>query len=122
MWQNSGRAARVWILRQQISLRSLNSTDWQQLAAVRCLPELMSLRTCPQEQKHRVSLPQNFPVNSLEQRAAVARSLFEPAEHRPAKRETDSESSRRLPALGFQAKRLGSRLATTQHREAMPKC
>ena len=82
----------------------------------------MSLRPRPQKQKCRASLPQNFPLNSLEQRVAVERSLFEPAEHRPAQRETDSESSRRLPEPEFQVGQLGSPVAMTQRREAMSKC
>src|SRR4029077_7079253 len=81
----------------------------------------MSLRLQPQKQKYRGSLPQNFPLNSLEQRAAVERSLFEPAEHRPAQREMDSKSSRRLPEAGFQVAQLGSPVAMTQRREAMSK-
>jgi hypothetical protein len=86
------------------------------------LPALMSLRLCPKKQKYRASLPQNFPLNSLERRPAVERSLFEPAEHRPARRETDSESSRRLPEPGFQVAQLGSPVAMTQRREATSKC
>ncbi len=82
----------------------------------------MSLRLCPQELRCRASLPQYFPLNSLEQRAAIERSLFEPAEHRPARRETDSESSRRLPKPEFQLGQLGSLVAMTQWREAMSKC
>ena len=61
-------------------------------------------------------------MNSLEQRVAVERSLFEPAERRPARREKDSESSRRLPEPEFQVGQLGSPVAMTQRREAMPKC
>ena len=86
------------------------------------MPELMSLRLGPQKQKCRASLPQHFPLNSLAQRAAVERSLFEPAEHRPARRETDSESSRRLPEPEFQVAQSGSPVAMTQRREAMSKC
>lgn len=86
------------------------------------MPELMSLRPCSQEQRCRASLAQDFPMNSLEPRAAVERSLFEPVEHRPAKRETDSESSRRLPEPEFQVGQLGSPVAMTQRREAMSKC
>ena len=82
----------------------------------------MSLRSCPQEQRCRASLPQHFPLHSLERRPAVERALFEPAEHRPAKRETDSELSRRLPKLEFQLGQLDSRVAMTQWREAMSKC
>ena len=82
----------------------------------------MSLRPCPQEQSCRASVPQNFPLNSWERQPAVERSLFEPAEHRPAQRETDSESSRRLPEPEFQVGQLGSPVAMTQRREAMPKC
>src|SRR5258705_12569154 len=78
----------------------------------------MSLRPCPQELKCRASLPHYFPLNSWERRPAVERSLFEPAEHRPARRETDSESSRRLPEPGFQVAQLGSPVAMTQRREA----
>src|SRR5207249_6255797 len=88
-----------------------NSIGWQYLAGVGRLPELMSLRPCPQKQKRRASLPQNFPLNPLEQRAAVERSLFEPAEHRPAQRETESESSRRLPEPEFQVGQVGSPVA-----------
>ena len=82
----------------------------------------MSLRPCPQEQRCRASLPQHFPLHSFERRPAVERSLFEPAEHRPAQRETDSESSRRLPEPEFQVAQLGSPVAMTQRREAMTKC
>ena len=82
----------------------------------------MHLRPGLQNQQCRASLPQNYPLNSLEQRAAVERSLFEPAEHRPARRETDSDWSRRLPAPELQVARLGSPVAMTQRREAMPKC
>src|SRR5512132_122285 len=82
----------------------------------------MSLRPCPQEQRCRASLPQHFPLNSLEQRPAVERSLFEPAERRPAQRETDSESSRRLATPEFQVAQLGSPVAMTQRREAWTKC
>ena len=86
------------------------------------MPELMSLCPCPQEQSYQASVPQNFPLNSWERQPAVERSLFEPAEHRPARRETDSESSRRLPEPGFQVAQLGSPVAMTQRREAMSKC
>ncbi len=82
----------------------------------------MSLRPWPQELKCQASLPQYFPLNSSERRPAVERSLFEPAEHRPARRETDSESSRRLPKPEFQLGQLDSRVAMTQWREAMSKC
>ena len=92
------------------------------MAAVRRLPELMSLRPRPQEQKCQASLPQHSPVNSLDRRPAVERSLFEPAEHRPARRETDSESSRRLATPEFQVAQLGSPVAMTQRREAWTKC
>ena len=84
------------------------------------MPELMSLGPPPQKQKRRASVPQHFPLNSLKQAAAVERSLFEPAEHRPAQRETDSP--RRLPEPEFQAGQLGSPVAMTQRREAMSKC
>ena len=67
----------------------------------------MSLRPCPQEQRCRASLPQHFPLHSFEPRPAVERSLFEPAEHRPARRETDSESSRRLPDAGVSGSAVG---------------
>ena len=67
-------------------------------------------------------MPQHFAPNSLEQRAAVERSPFEPAEHRPARRETDWESSPRLPEQEFQGGRLGSLVAMTQRREAKSKC
>ena len=86
------------------------------------MPELISLRPCPQGLKCRGALPQYFPLNSLVQRSAIERSLFEPAEHRPARRETDSESSRRLPEPGFQVAQLGSPVAMTQRREATSKC
>ena len=46
------------------------------------MPELISLRPCPQGLKCRGALPQYFPLNSLVQRSAIERSLFEPAEHR----------------------------------------
>ena len=82
----------------------------------------MSLRPCPQEQRCRASLPQHFPLHSFERRPAVERSLFEPAEHRPVKRETDSESSRRLQEPEFQVGQLRSPVAMTQRREGMPKC
>ena len=86
------------------------------------MPELMSLCPCPQEQSYRASVPQNFPLNSWERQPAVDRSLFEPAEHRPARRETDSEWSRRLSEPEFQIGQLGSQVAMTQRREAMLKC
>src|SRR5438874_5224176 len=82
----------------------------------------MSLRPCPQEQRCRASPPQYFPLNSLERRPAVERSLFEPAEHRPARRETDSESSRRLATPEFQVAQMGSPVAMTQRREARATC
>ena len=82
----------------------------------------MHLRPGPQNQQCRASVPQKFPLNWLEQRAAVERSLFEPAEHQPAQREIDSESSRRLPEPEFQLRRLVSSLAMTQRREAWTKC
>ena len=85
------------------------------------MPELMSLRPCRQELKCLASLPQYFPLHSLERRPAVERSLFEPAEHRQAKRETDSASSLRLPAQEFQVEHLVSPVAMTQRREAMSK-
>ena len=53
---------------------------------------------------------------------AIERWLFGPAEHRPAKRETDSESSRRLPKPEFQLGQLDTRVAMTQWREALSKC
>ena len=70
---------------------------------VRRSPELMILRRYSRKWSCRASVPQHLALNWLEQRAAVERSLFEPAEHRPARRETDSESSRRLPEPEFQA-------------------
>src|SRR6266567_1193776 len=73
----------------------------------------MSLRPCPQEQRWRGSLPQYFPLNSLERQPAVERSRFEPAEHRPA---------RRLPEPEFQVGQLGSPVAMTQRREAWTTC
>jgi len=82
----------------------------------------MSLRSCPQEQRCRASLPQHFPLHSLERRPAVERALFEPAEHRPARRETGSESSQSLPAAEFQVAQLGSPVAMTQRREAWTTC
>ena len=85
------------------------------------MPELMSLRRC-WEQSYRVRVPRNFPPNSFEPRAPVERSLFEPAEHRPARRETDSGSSRHLPEPRFQVGQLGSPVATTQRREAWTTC
>jgi len=86
------------------------------------LPELMSLCPCPQEQSYQASVPQNFPLNSWERQPAVERSLFEPAEHRPAQYEMDSESSRRLPEPEFQAEQVDSPVAMTQRREAMSNC
>ena len=86
------------------------------------MPELISLRPCSQQQRCRASLPQHFPLHSFEPRPAVERSLFEPAEHRPARRETDSESSRRLATPEFQVAQLGSPVAMTQRREARTKC
>ena len=82
----------------------------------------MSLCPCPPEQSYRASVPQNFPLNSWERQPAVERSLFEPAEHRPGQCEMDSEWSRRLPEPEFQVGQLGSLVAMTQRREAMPKC
>jgi hypothetical protein len=82
----------------------------------------MNLRPCPQALKCRAALPQHSPLHSLERRPAVERSLFEPAEHRQARRETDSESSRRLPEPEFQVAQLGSPVAMTQRREARTKC
>src|SRR4030095_10810161 len=82
----------------------------------------MSLRPCSQEQSCGASLAQDFPMNSLEPRAAVERSLFEPAEHRPAQRETDSESSRRLPEPEFQVGQVGSPVSMIQRREARTRC
>jgi hypothetical protein len=82
----------------------------------------MSLRPSPLEQRCRASLPQYFPLHSFERRPAIERSLFEPAEHRPAQRETDSESSRRLPEPEFQVAQLNSPVVMTQRREAMSKC
>jgi hypothetical protein len=86
------------------------------------LPELMSLRLGPQKQKCRASLPQHSPLHSLERRRAIERSLFEPAEHRPAQRETDSESSRRLPEPEFQVGQVGSPVSMIQRREARTRC
>src|SRR4029077_5864328 len=82
----------------------------------------MSLRPCPQGLKGRASLRQHSPLHSLERRPAVAHSLFEPAEHRPARRETDSESLRRLPEPEFQAAQSDSPVAMTQRREARTTC
>ena len=82
----------------------------------------MSLRPSPLEQRCRASLPQYFPLHSFERRPAIERSLFEPDEHRPAQRETDSESSRRLPEPEFQVAQLNSPVVMTQRREAMSKC
>ena len=82
----------------------------------------MSLRPYPQEQRCWASLPQYFLLNSLERRPAVERSLFEPAEHRPARRETDSEWSRRSATPEFQVAQLGSPVAITQRREAWTTC
>ena len=80
------------------------------------------MRPEPQNQQCRASVPQNFPLNLLEQRAVIERSLFEPAEHRQAGRETDSECSRRLPEPEFQVGQLRSLVAMTQRREAWTKC
>ena len=119
---NSGWSGRFSLLRQQISFCSEQRTCSRQPAAVRRLPELMSLRPFPQEERCQASVPQHFPLHSLKRRRAIERSLFELAEHRPARRETDSESSRRLPELEFQAGQLTSIVAMTQLRKAMPKC
>jgi len=82
----------------------------------------MSLRPCLQGLKWRASLGQHSPLHSLERRPAVERSLFEPAEHRRARRETDSESSRRLPEPEFQVAQSDSPVAITQRREARTTC
>jgi len=82
----------------------------------------MSLRLCPEKQPCRASLPQHFPLHSSERRRGIERWVFEPAEHRLAKRETDSPSSRRLPKPEFQLQQLGSPVAMTQRREVMSKC
>src|SRR5438477_5288596 len=82
----------------------------------------MHLRPEPQNQQCRASVPQNFQLNLLEQRAVIERSLFEPAEHRQARRETDLESSRRLLELEFQAGQLGSPVAMTQRRVGWRNC
>src|SRR4026209_2177645 len=119
---NSGWSGRFSLLRQQISFCSEQRTCLRQLAAGRCSPELMSWRPFPQEERCRASVPQHFPLHSLKHRAAVERWLFGPAEHPQQRRETDSESSWRLPELEFQAGPLTSIVAMTQLREAMPKC
>jgi hypothetical protein len=119
---NSGRSGRFSLLRQQIAFCSEQRTCSRQPAAVRRLPELMSLRPFPQERMCRASVPQHFPLHSLEHRVAVERWLFGPAEHPQQQRETDSESSWRLPELEFQAGQLTSIVAMTQLRKAMPKC
>src|SRR4051812_19447055 len=82
----------------------------------------MRLRPCPQEETRRASLPQHFPVNSLERRPAVEPSQFEPAEHLPVPHEMDSDSSRRLPAPEFHLEQFGSSVAMTQRREVWTKC
>ena len=56
------------------------------------------------------SAPQNFPLDLLEQQFVVERSLFEPAEHPKVRRETGSESWRRLPELECWVGQPGSRL------------
>ena len=107
---------------QQISVRSATtSTGWRRWVAVRYLPELMSLCRGPQNPTYRAWEPRNFPLNSQERPPAVERSQFEPAEHRPAQRETDSGSSRHLPELEFQVAQPGSPVATTQQRETRVK-
>ena len=108
---------------QQISVRSATtSTGWRQLVAVRCLPELMSLCRAPQNPTYRAWEPENFPLNSQERPPAVERSQFEPAEHRPAQRETDSEWLRHLLEPEFQVGQPGSPVATTRRGDAMAKC
>src|SRR5215211_3466856 len=82
----------------------------------------MSLRSRPREPKSRKPLLQHFPLHSLERAPAVERSLSGPAEHRPAQRETDSESSRRLAPRGFQVTHSGSPVAMTQRVEAWMTC
>ena len=82
----------------------------------------MHLRPGPQNQQCRASVPQNFPLSLLEQRAVIERSLFESAEHRQARRETDFESSRRLLELEFLAGQLGSLVAMTQRRVVWTNC
>ena len=86
------------------------------------MPELTSLRSRPQKQKCRASVLQYLPLNSGERQPAVARWLFEPAEHRQAQHETDSELSRCLLGPEFQAEQSGSSVAMPQRREVMPKC
>ena len=108
---------------QQISVRSATtSTGWRQWVAVRYLPELMSLRRGPQNPTYRAWEPRNFPLNSQERPPAVERSQFEPAEHRLAQRETDSEWSRPLLDPEFQLGQPGSPVAMTHRREARAKC
>ena len=82
----------------------------------------MILRLRPQKLSCRASALRNFRLNLLERQPAVEHSPFELAEHRPARRETDSEWSRRLPEPEFQVGQLGSPVAMTQRREAMPNC
>ena len=75
----------------------------------------MSLQQC-WKQSYRASVPQNFLPNWLEHRVAVERSLFEPAEHRQVRRETDSEYSQSLPEPKFQAEQFDSPVAIQQRR------
>jgi len=82
----------------------------------------MSLYLCLQEQRYQVSVPQNSPLNWSEHQLVAERSLFEPAEHPQVQRETESESSRRLPEPGFRVGQFDLPVATTQRWEAMRKC
>jgi hypothetical protein len=61
-------------------------------------------------------------VHSMAPRAAVESWPFEPAEHRPARRETDSESLQRLPEPEFQIAQSDSPVAMTQSRQARTTC
>jgi hypothetical protein len=65
--------------------------------------------------------PQNFPLNSRERQSAVERSLIEPVEYRPARREKGSDSLRRFRVPDFQVHQLGPPIAMRPRREALPK-
>jgi len=82
----------------------------------------MSLCRGPQNRQFQASVPQNFPLNLQERHPATELSLLEPAEHRPARHETDSESSLHLLAPEFLVGQLGSPVAMRQQREARVKC
>ena len=82
----------------------------------------MSLCRGPQNRQFPAWGPQNFLLNLQVRHPATEWSLFEPAEHRPARHETDSESSRHLLAPEFLVGQLGSPVAMRQQREARAKC